>query len=179
MNPSVSLLRQCECISTGVRSGLGAAASEVCALQQSGTTLTHLRKKNLRWPGHGRRSCHRPNRKQCKPGPLQHCITILTSASQVWMSCNWRRGVLGFMAHPDIRCTYAKRTYYLPFLLCGLLLTTLFNSAAHPNSATNFGLLDQRMCLTWIQENAKYFGGDAKAVTVYGQVLPLQTCRLP
>jgi len=68
----------------------------------------------------------------------------VSSSNQIWVSCNWRRGALGFMAHPDI-------------------------SAEYPHAPANFGLLDQRLCLEWIQEHAAHIGGDPKSVTVYGQ----------
>lgn len=51
-------------------------------------------------------------------GPTGEAVS---AAGQVWVSCNWRRGVLGFMAHPDA-------------------------TAEHPSAPTNFGLLDQRSC---------------------------------
>ena len=49
-------------------------------------------------------------------GPTGEAVS---AAGQMWIHCNWRRGVLGFMAHPDA-------------------------TAEHPSAPTNFGLLDQR-----------------------------------
>ncbi|CAE7069209.1 unnamed protein product [Rhizoctonia solani] len=40
--------------------------------------------------------------------------------------------------------------------------------AAYEAGARNLGFKDQRLALEWIHKNVKYFGGDAKKVTVFG-----------
>lgn len=62
----------------------------------------------------------------------------------VLVTLNYRLGVLGFLAHPHL-------------------------SATSPTAPTNFGLLDQRFALEWIQRNIQYFGGDSSRVTISGE----------
>lgn len=61
----------------------------------------------------------------------------------VFVSINYRVGVFGFMAHPEI--TDGGR------------------------GSGNFGLLDQIAGLKWVQQNIAAFGGDPKNVTIAGQ----------
>ena len=63
----------------------------------------------------------------------------------VFVSLNYRVGVLGFMAHPEL-------------------------SAASDHSASgNYGFLDQIAALKWVQNNISAFGGDPNNVTIAGQ----------
>ena len=63
----------------------------------------------------------------------------------IFISFNYRVGVLGFLAHPEL-------------------------SAESENKVSgNYGLLDQVAALTWINENIKSFGGDPEKVTIGGQ----------
>ena len=58
---------------------------------------------------------------------------------------NYRLGVLGFFAHPEL-------------------------SAASPTRASgNYGLLDQLAALAWVRDNIADFGGDPDRITVFGQ----------
>ena len=59
----------------------------------------------------------------------------------VVVSINYRLGVFGFFAHPDLE--------------------------AEGNSG-NQGLLDQRMAMQWVKYNITAFGGDAGNVTIFG-----------
>jgi para-nitrobenzyl esterase len=63
----------------------------------------------------------------------------------VVVTANYRLGVLGFLAHPE-----------------------LTKESEHQSSG-NFGLMDQIAALSWIQQNISAFGGDTDNVTVFGQ----------
>jgi para-nitrobenzyl esterase len=63
----------------------------------------------------------------------------------VTLTVNYRLGIFGFMAHPD-----------------------LTKESAH-HSSGNYGLLDQHAALKWVQENIAAFGGDPKRVTIAGE----------
>ncbi len=63
----------------------------------------------------------------------------------VFVTINYRLGIFGFLAHPEL-------------------------TAESPNKASgNYGLLDQIEALKWVQENIKAFGGDPSNVTIAGQ----------
>ncbi len=61
------------------------------------------------------------------------------------LTANYRLGVFGFLAHPEL----SKEAEY--------------------KSSGNYGLLDMIAALQWIQENIESFGGDPNNVTVFGQ----------
>jgi len=61
------------------------------------------------------------------------------------VTVNYRLGVLGFLAHPELTQT----------------------SATHSSGA--FGLQDQIAALRWVKHNIEAFGGDPDRVTVFGQ----------
>ena len=63
----------------------------------------------------------------------------------VYVTINYRVGVFGFMAHPDL-------------------------TAESPHqSSGNYGLMDQIAALKWIKNNISAFGGDPEKVTIAGQ----------
>jgi len=63
----------------------------------------------------------------------------------VVVTINYRLGVFGFFAHPDL-------------------------TAASPHHTSgNYGLLDQLAALRWVRQNISAFGGDAHNVTVFGE----------
>jgi para-nitrobenzyl esterase len=63
----------------------------------------------------------------------------------VFVNFNYRLGILGYMAHPEL-------------------------TAESPHHASgNYGFLDQVAALRWIQKNISRFGGDPARVTISGQ----------
>jgi para-nitrobenzyl esterase len=63
----------------------------------------------------------------------------------VIVTINYRLGVFGFLAHPEL----AKES---PFHASG-----------------NYGMLDQLAALRWVKKNIQQFGGDPDNVTIFGQ----------
>lgn len=71
--------------------------------------------------------------------------TNLAMRGAVVVTLNYRLGLFGFFAHPDL-------------------------TAASPHHAAgNFGLLDQMAALRWVRRNIAAFGGNPRDVTVFGQ----------
>jgi len=68
---------------------------------------------------------------------MRHGVVVVT--------INYRVGVLGFLAHPEL----ARETV--------------------DGSNGNYGLTDQIAALRWVQDNIGRFGGDPSNVTVFGQ----------
>ncbi len=63
----------------------------------------------------------------------------------VFVSINYRVGVMGFLAHPEL-------------------------TAEDPEHASgNYGLMDQIKALEWVRDNISVFGGDPSKVTIMGQ----------
>jgi para-nitrobenzyl esterase len=63
----------------------------------------------------------------------------------VALTVNYRLGVFGFLAHPEL----SKETSY--------------------HGSGNYGLLDQAAALRWVNKNIAAFGGDPKRVTIAGE----------
>ncbi len=70
---------------------------------------------------------------------------IAEAGDVIVVSINYRVGALGFMAHPAMA------------------------AESEHGAAGNYGILDQRLALTWVQDNIAAFGGDPDRVTVFGQ----------
>lgn len=68
---------------------------------------------------------------------MRHGVVVVT--------INYRVGILGFLAHPDL----AKETV--------------------DGSSGNYGLMDQIAALQWVHDNIRRFGGDPANVTAFGQ----------
>src|SRR5215472_7725678 len=68
----------------------------------------------------------------------------LAAHGVVVVTINYRLGVLGWLAHPELSA----------------------ESAEHVSG--NYGLLDQMAALRWVKRNIRGFGGDPERVTVFG-----------
>lgn len=69
----------------------------------------------------------------------------LAKKGVVVVTVNYRLGVFGFLAHPEL------------------------TKESDRNASGNYGLLDQIAALEWVQKNIAAFGGDAKRVTIFGE----------
>lgn len=69
----------------------------------------------------------------------------LVAHGVILVTINYRLGVMGFFAHPEL----------------------VAESAHH--SASNYGILDQIAALKWVQRNIAQLGGDPGNVTVFGE----------
>jgi para-nitrobenzyl esterase len=63
----------------------------------------------------------------------------------VVVTINYRLGVFGFFAHPEL------------------------SKESERAASGNYGLLDQIAALQWVQKNIAAFGGDPKCVTIFGE----------
>ena len=63
----------------------------------------------------------------------------------VVVTINYRLGVFGFFAHPEL------------------------SKESDHAASSNYGLLDQIAALRWVQKNIAAFGGDPKCVTIFGE----------
>jgi para-nitrobenzyl esterase len=70
---------------------------------------------------------------------------FLAHRDVIIVSMNYRLGIFGFFAHPEL-------------------------TAESPHHASgNYGLLDQTAALTWVRDNIAAFGGDPSNVTIFGE----------
>ena len=70
---------------------------------------------------------------------------FLAHRNVVIVSMNYRLGIFGFFAHPEL-------------------------AAESPHHASgNYGLLDQAAALTWVKQNIRNFGGDPSNITLFGE----------
>lgn len=74
-----------------------------------------------------------------------YASNALTNNGVVTVSFNYRLGLMGYFAHPELR-------------------------SESPNGvAGNYGTLDQIAALRWVQDNIAEFGGDPENVTIFGE----------
>lgn len=70
---------------------------------------------------------------------------VLPARGCVLVTINYRLGMFGFLAHPDL-------------------------AAESPDGVSgNYGLLDQVAALEWVRDNIEVFGGDPDNVTIFGE----------
>ncbi len=69
----------------------------------------------------------------------------LAKKGVVLVTTNYRVGIFGFLAHPE-----------------------LTEESSH-HASGNYGLMDQVAALQWVQRNIAGFGGDPRRVTIFGQ----------
>ncbi len=69
----------------------------------------------------------------------------LASKGVVLVTINYRLGVFGFLAHPEL------------------------TAEDPPHASGNYGMLDQLEALKWVEANIQNFGGDPENVTIFGQ----------
>jgi para-nitrobenzyl esterase len=74
-----------------------------------------------------------------------HDGEALAAKEVVVVSINYRLGIFGFFAHPELR-----------------------KESPH-GSTGNYGLMDQVAALRWVSRNIKAFGGDPRRVTIFGE----------
>jgi len=75
----------------------------------------------------------------------QYDATKLAQRGVIVVSINYRLGVLGFMAHPEL------------------------SEESSNASSGNYGTLDQIHALKWVNQNIHVFGGDPDNVTIFGE----------
>ncbi len=78
-------------------------------------------------------------------GEPHYASDVLPERGCVLVTINYRLGLLGFFAHPEL-------------------------SAESPHGISgNYGLLDQIAALEWVRDNIANFGGDPSNVTIFGE----------
>ncbi len=75
----------------------------------------------------------------------RHDGDALARKGVVLVTINYRLGVFGFFAHPELTRESGR------------------------NASGNYGLLDQIAALRWVRDNIAAFGGDPSNVTIFGE----------
>ncbi len=71
--------------------------------------------------------------------------TLLATKGVVVVSMNYRLGIFGFFAHPELSAESGR------------------------GASGNYGIMDQTAALRWVQRNIAAFGGDPGNVTIFGE----------
>lgn len=77
--------------------------------------------------------------------PLYDGEALAERGGIITVTVNYRLGVFGFLAHPDLAAN------------------------AGDDASANFGILDQIAALEWVRDNIAAFGGDPERVTIAGE----------
>jgi para-nitrobenzyl esterase len=80
--------------------------------------------------------------------------TALVQDGVIVVTINYRLGALGFLAHPAF---------------AGEKTDPDRDGDIDPNSAGDYGLMDQQLALRWVHDNILFFGGDPLNVTIFGE----------
>jgi para-nitrobenzyl esterase len=80
--------------------------------------------------------------------------TTLVRDGVIVVTINYRLGALGFLAHPAF---------------AGEKTDPDRDRDTDPNSAGDYGLMDQQLALRWVHNNILFFGGDPFNVTIFGE----------
>jgi para-nitrobenzyl esterase len=78
-------------------------------------------------------------------GELEFDGEALAGKGVLLVTINYRVGVLGFLAHPEL------------------------SAVSETGTSGNYGILDQIAALRWVRDNIASFGGDPSNVTIFGQ----------
>ena len=71
--------------------------------------------------------------------------SAMAKSGVVSVTANYREGVFGFFAHPDL------------------------TAASNYNGSGNYGFLDQVAAIEWVKENIAAFGGNPEKITIVGE----------
>jgi para-nitrobenzyl esterase len=80
--------------------------------------------------------------------------TALVQDGVIVVTINYRLGALGFLAHSAF---------------AGETTDPDRDRDTDPNSAGDYGLMDQQLALRWVRDNIRFFGGDPLNVTIFGE----------
>jgi len=80
--------------------------------------------------------------------------TALVQDGVIVVTINYRLGALGFLAHS---------------VFAGETTDPDRDRDTDPNSAGDYGLMDQQLALRWVRDNIRFFGGDPLSVTIFGE----------